>query len=79
MNTKTKANFNREGPEIVEFDIMLYANCDLKNCELCGKDRKEKCDKIKSIIKKDVISITIKELLDTFNFVSDDGKQYKRE
>lgn len=55
MNTKSKNDFCREGPEIEEFDIMLYANCDLKNCELCGKNRKEKCEKIKSIIKKDVV------------------------
>jgi len=52
MNVKSKKDFFRSGPEIIEHDVAVYNNCTWETCSLCGLERKEKCERIKLILEK---------------------------
>jgi hypothetical protein len=53
MNVKSKSSFWRYGPEIIESDISIFACCEWKSCVLCDIERRQKCDRIRDIIKEE--------------------------
>jgi hypothetical protein len=35
--------------ELIDHDFIFYENCSWDNCNLCGIERKEKCNKIEEL------------------------------
>ena len=48
--------------ELIEHDIVVYENCDWDNCNLCGIERKNKCNKIEEL-KSPILTFSGKNFL----------------
>lgn len=51
-----------EGINLIEHDFIVYENCSWDNCNLCGRERKNKCNKIEEL-KSPVITFSGKNFL----------------
>ena len=54
---------SKDGIVLTEIDVNIMANCNWETCTLCDSDRKERCVKIKSILKQNKEEELIKEIM----------------